>query len=362
LRDGSLRSLWPWWVAGALGFALTLVASSSPHSPLALLPIAAVLAGIAVASPIGEPRAGRGRPIPLKPLLAILPLGAALASSVRLQAKQLADLPVEVLDCARTLHAESRPGDRVLAADRQLGYHAGVETVEFPPVTTLTELAAYAREHGTRWLYYSRREAEAHPDFETLLDSTATYPGLAMRRATQPHPAVLFEIGPGFGASPGWYPNDTLASLHWTRAALALDPDNPQLLIQAGHLAWRLERFAEARRLLELAVRHDPNNIETLLFLGNALVIVGQESRARAVYARVDSLSPGNAQARIGLGGADFFEGQWQEAARIWRPVISQTNNPYMVRHMIHVYQNLGDQEAKAEAIAQLERLTGSQQ
>ena len=45
-------------------------------------------------------------------------------------------------------------------------------------------------------------EAEMRPGFSYLLDTTAKVPGLLPRAVTAHWPAVLYEIGPGFGRDP----------------------------------------------------------------------------------------------------------------------------------------------------------------
>ena len=112
---------------------------------LALLPCYATAAALLFASPRFALATARGPRLWLKPLLALVPLAFALAASARVQARVLDQLPVEVLEAARTLRELARPGDRVIARKGHVAFHAGVEPLPFPFASTLPELASYAR-------------------------------------------------------------------------------------------------------------------------------------------------------------------------------------------------------------------------
>ena len=114
----------------------------------------------------------------------------------------ISQLPTEVLEIAETLRARKAPGDRVIARKPHVAFHAGVEAAPFPFADSLPDLArGVAREHA-RWLFVSWPEVETRPAFWHLLDTTGVVPGLTPRRVTRPHPAVLYEVGPGFGTVP----------------------------------------------------------------------------------------------------------------------------------------------------------------
>src|SRR5439155_15948663 len=124
-RDGSLRALWPVWLAGAALFLTLVPVFYSERYGLALLPMYASLAGLFFASPVAALRWRRA--LWLKPALSAIPLGFAILASVRVQARVLDQLPTEVLTAAATLRKLARPGDRVIARKSHIAYHAGVE-------------------------------------------------------------------------------------------------------------------------------------------------------------------------------------------------------------------------------------------
>ena len=360
LADGTLRRLWPLAPAGALLFLALVPAFYSERYSLSLLPYYAAAAALCFASPRFALVLQRGPRPWLKPALALLPLAFALAATVRSQARVLDQLPVEVLDAARTLRSLARPGDRVIARKAHVAFHSGVAPVPFPFVGTLPELADYARSQGARWLYFSWPEAETRPEFWYLLDSTAAVPGLTRRWSSAPrHPAMLFEIGPAFGQAPAWAANDTLSTLHAARGQLAVDPSNPLALRSLGSVELARGRLAEARADYERAARRLPREVALQLAIGKVCVRLGDFAAGAAAFERAEALDPSNVDARIGRGYAALFAGRQQEAASIWRPVVAQTRDSDTLRGMIELYQAIGDRETEVRARATLARVEG---
>ena len=360
LADGTLRRLWPLAPAWALLFLALVPVFYSERYSLALLPYYAAAAALFFASPRFALVLRRGPRIWLKPAFALLPLAFALAITVRSQARVLDQLPVEVLDAARTLRSLARPGDRVIARKAHIAFHSGVEPVPFPFVSTLPELAAYARSQGARWLYFSWPEGETRPEFWYLLDSTAVVPGLTRRWVSVPrHPAMLFEIGPDFGRMPDWGSDNTLCLEHATNGMLAVDPSDPQALRLLGTIELSRGRLAQARADFERAAVRQPRDTLMQISLGKVCVRLGDFEAGAAAFERAEALDPSSADARIGHGWALLFARRPQEAAAAWRPVVALTRDSDTLRRMIELYQSLGDREAEAQARATLARTEG---
>jgi hypothetical protein len=350
------RRLWPLLVAWALLFLALVPVFHAERYSLALLPFYATAAALLFASPRFALVTARPR-LWLKPLLAIIPLYLAVSASVAVQARVLDQLPVEVLEAARTLRELARPGDRVIARKGHVAFHAGVEPVPFPFATTLPELASYARAKGARWLYFSWPEAETRPDFWHLLDTTGVVPGLTPRRVTERHPAVLYEIGPAFGEPPAWATDDTLRTLHNARAhAMVYTAD----LVPYGRFALAAGRPADARWAYERAALFEPRSVPLQLAIGMVCVRLGDHPAALAAFRRAGALDPANADATIGEGWALLLSGRLQEAAATWRPMIAKARDSDTLQRMIALYQALGDTGAEAEARAALARLQGA--
>jgi len=344
---GAFPRVWPLALAGVLGFLAFVPVFHSERYSLALLPFYAAAAAAFFASPrFALVLGGRWW---LKPLLAALPLAFAVAASVDLQRRILAQQPIETLEAAGTLRALARPGDRVIARKPHVAYHAGVGAVGFPFADNLGDLAAYARRQGARWLYFGFGEAEMRPALRRLLDTTGAVPGLTARRVTAPRPSVLYEIGPAFGQRPGWYDNDTLAALHDARAEALGSPGDPVALGRVGTIELLLGELAAARGHLERAADLSPNDPDILLSLGEVLLRLGDLRLAATAYARAEQVSPGNVQARIGRGWASLLAGREREAAELWRPVIAATRNGPTLERMLALYRSLDDRAAVAE-------------
>ncbi len=358
--DGTLRRLWPLWLSGTLAFLVLVPVFYSERYSLPLLPVYATLAAAAFSSPRFALAVGRGRALWLKALLFALPLALAAQTSARVQARVIDQLPVEVLESARALRAQARPGDRVITRKPHIAFHGGVESLPFPFTKTLPELAAYAREHRARWLFFSWPEAEMRPDYFFLLDTSAVVPGLTVRSVSPGHPAILYEIGPGFGAIPSWFSNDTLVAYYTSRARLKVNPREVRSLYTLGLIARARGQLDEARLQLELALRLSPNDLPTVLTLGDVYLRSNDASRAAQAYQRALALDPGNVTAQVGLGWAALVARQPADAAHLWRGVIDVTRDGATLRRMIELYRAVGDTAAETQARAALGRLDGT--
>jgi hypothetical protein len=293
----------------------------------------------------------------LKTTLVLLPLGASLVASVRLQARTIDQLPVEALETTRVLRSLARPGDRVMARKPHLAFHSGLAAEPFPFARTLQELADTAHRRHVRWLYFSWPEAETRPHFWYLLDTTAVVPGLTVRHATLPHPSVLYEIGPGFGTAPAWAANDTLVAWHSARARLMVNPADGRSLATLGAIERAHGNPRAARELLERAARLRPNDLEVHLALGEVSLTLGDAAAGEAAFSRALAIQPSNIDAQVGRGWASLVARQPQEAARRWRPLVAATDDPATLQRMSELFRALGDPQAAAAAEARLARM-----
>ena len=360
LRGGARRALAPLGLVWAFSFLALVPAFYSERYALALLPAYAAAAAWCFASPVAALGVGRPPRVRwLKPAVAVVPLASAAVASTGLQARAIDQLPVEALAAARTLAGERRPGDAVIARKPHVAFHAGVRALPIPFARTLPELARYARSQGARWLFFSWPEAETRPAFWYLLDTTAVVPGLAARAVSSGHPAVLYEIGPGFGAEPAWLADSLARDLHVMRARVAVSPDDPDLLFALAVAARRAERLPEARAALERLVTRRPGDVAGFLALGEVALAMEDAAAAEVAYARAAALDPANAEAQIGLGWASLVARRPEEAAARWRPVVEATRDPATLRRMMELFRALGDAAAAEAAARALERFGG---
>jgi tetratricopeptide (TPR) repeat protein len=358
-RDGTLRRLWPLLVVGALLFLTLVPIFYSERYGLPLIPIYATFAAAAFTSPILALAFGRAPRLWLKPALAALPLLLAVQNEVKATRRNLEQLPVEVLDCAETLRVLRRPGDGVICRKPQIAFHGGVAAVPFPFTRTLPELAEYARGQGARWLFMSWPEAEMRPAYWYLLDTTAVVPGLTIRRIGH-RPAILYEIGPEFGRPPDWWGNRTLTAWHVSRAKVWVNPADTGALLTLGTIEYERGQADSARVPLEQAVRYAPQLAPAWYMLGEIALSQNDGARARVCYEQVLAIDPSRTSARVQLGWAALVSRDAMGAARIWRPLIGQTNDPATLERMAQLFAAVGDRSGEAEARAALARMGGA--
>jgi tetratricopeptide (TPR) repeat protein len=357
--SGAWRGFWPLALAWALLFATLIPVFHAARYSLGLLPVYATLAGALFGLPAFALAAGRAPRVWGKPLLAAVPLFFAVQANVEAQRYNLRILPREVLVAAETLRELAAPGDRIIARKGHIGYYAGLEVVGFPFVDDLAGLAAYAKQNDARWLYMSWPEAWMRPQFWFLLDTTATVPGLTARRMTLDHPAVVYEIGPEFGTTPGWYANDTLRHWHIARAQLMVDGHNPDALFALGRIAHERGRLDEARPWLARLLENDPTHFGGLLIMGDVSMQQGDLETAARAFDRAMRIRPESVGARVGLGWVYLQSGRNEEAAELWRPVVASTPDPGTLQRMEMLFRALGDTETAERAAATLRALQG---
>jgi adenylate cyclase len=99
------------------------------------------------------------------------------------------------------------------------------------------------------------------------------------------------------------------------RKALALAPQDPALLAQAGNLALNRGELAPALDFYRRAVAADPVNSQARSYLGNCFVVARQYQEARAEYVRAIELNPVAPWYHAGLGSVYLQEGKLEEAA-----------------------------------------------
>src|SRR5581483_849701 len=99
------------------------------------------------------------------------------------------------------------------------------------------------------------------------------------------------------------------------RKALALAPQDPTLLMEAGNLAAARGEKTQGLEAVRRAVAFDPVNAQARAFLGAALSATGKLKEARAEYARMVELNPSAPFGHAGIGQTYLLEGKFEEAA-----------------------------------------------
>ncbi len=99
------------------------------------------------------------------------------------------------------------------------------------------------------------------------------------------------------------------------RKALALAPQDPALLMEAGNLAQARGETTQSLDLFRRAVALDPVNAQARAFLAGSLSVSGKQEEARTEYAREIELNPSAPNSHAGVGLTYLLEGKFEEAA-----------------------------------------------
>ena len=347
LLERPWRRLAPIGVFGAVLFASLLPVFYSDRYSLPLAPIYLALGAVAAASPRGA-LVVRPPGLALKHAVVLVAVALSARGTISAQRFIAGMAPVEVLEAGRALARVAVPGERVVSRKGHIGYYAGLEVVPFPRVDSLAALAAYCRERGAGYLYYSWYEGRLRPEFAYLLDTTAAIPGLSRIYYSERNPSVVYRIGPAFGTHPAWYGNDLLTGLHTSRALARVLPDSlaaPHWVL-LGALALDQGRAAEALEDAGRAARGRPRDPQGWALAGEALRALGRFPEARRAYESALELDPGELASRLGLGWVELTLGDPAAAARAWRPVAGRTRDPVTLRAMVGTFERQGDVEA----------------
>ncbi len=353
-RDGLHVRLRPLLLAMLLLFLTLVPAFHSERYSLALLPLWALLAAGVFASTRFAFVAGN---VWWKLLLLPAVVLPSLAASRAFTARVLSQLPVEVREAAEQVRPWVRPGDKVMARKPHFAWHAGLTPVPLPLADTLSQWADAARASGARWLYFSWPEAELRPRFEWLLDSTSAAPGLTVRAATAHWPALVYEIGPGFGDEPAWIGNDTLVAVHRARARVMINERDREPRVFLAMHEFSLGNHEVAQRYIDQMLRLVPDDPDMLMLAAENRLQLQDPAGALGYYQRFERLRPGTAEAQIGRGWVAAMAGDEPGAARLWAPLVASASDVNTLRRMGIAFARTGDTAKLAEVRQRLQAL-----
>ena len=355
LLGGAWRRQAPLALAWVFAFLALVPVFYSDRYSLAVLPFYLSAAALGVSTAPG--RGGVRAVISLAAAAVALWATWGLAQdSVRLQRSVARELPREVLETGRILKTLAPEGGRIIARKGHIGYYSGLDVVDFPRVDTLSALASHAHAAGAGYLYFSWVEAQLRPEFSYLLDTTATFPGLTRVHVTHRWPGVTYRIGPEFGTPPDWFADDTLRTVHTLRGMVRVQPDSmvwqPRMFLGVYELMHG--RPDAALSAADGIIRARPGEASGWLIRGEALYMMGRLDEALRAYETLLSFDGSNVAAAIGLGRVHVAAGRYEEAARIWRPLIDAAPAPEMLVEMVRLFEAIGDREAAERARGRL--------
>lgn len=140
--------------------------------------------------------------------------------------------------------------------------------------------------------------------------------------------------------------------------AVGLVEQDSRLLVQAGKLYQDLDRYEEARRLFEEAVRMEPEGARPRLFLGQFLLMLDSPGEALSQFREAARLEPELAGTHLACADAALRMGRLAEAEEAADRALAlepENADALQVRALIHL-QNSASADAPVKARELLER------
>jgi len=134
------------------------------------------------------------------------------------------------------------------------------------------------------------------------------------------------------------YQLDWLTATSMVKKALALDPNNPQALELAGHIAVATGTLAEAESDFRRAIEQDPLNLQYRRYLGRALYYEDRLADAESTLRRILELDPQAAVAHYELGRVLLARGDSSGALAAFK---AETGNEWNLFGLPLVYTAL---------------------
>jgi len=146
------------------------------------------------------------------------------------------------------------------------------------------------------------------------------------------------------------YDNDLVAAAGYDEQALALEPTNPDVLVEASRLLRALGRLEDAIALLQYVVARDPVNPRAHYNLGILYLYTGRLGESIASFQTTQSLSPGYASALSSMGYALLLQGDAEAA------LLAVQQDPSIWKQIVlpMVYHALGRTAESDAALAEL--------
>lgn len=142
------------------------------------------------------------------------------------------------------------------------------------------------------------------------------------------------------------------------QAAIRLAPGHPQVLLQLGNALSALGRYSEATHAFQQALRADPALMAAHYNLGNALRELGQPEAAATAYRAALKLNPRDADSHNNLGNVLRELGQLDRAIACYQEALRLKPDLHHARmHLLHQRQHVGDWGGLDAEIAQIRRI-----
>ncbi len=126
--------------------------------------------------------------------------------------------------------------------------------------------------------------------------------------------------------------------------ALAVKPDNPNLLLRYGEALTLKGRYSEAEMVLTEAARLAPQSPEVFVKLGNLYQVLNRPEEAEQAFARASQLNPNNVKMFLNLGTKHAQKNEYEQAEKLWLKAYSiNPKMPEVLVNLTMLYHMKGD-------------------
>jgi tetratricopeptide (TPR) repeat protein len=144
---------------------------------------------------------------------------------------------------------------------------------------------------------------------------------------------------------------DNAGSTRMFRAAVAANPNQPDVHFGLGYLLWTQKIYPEAATEFQAELANNPNHVQSMVYLADAEIQLNQPADARSTLEKAVRLDPAQPLAHLDLGILLSDAGDNEAALR--ELIVSEKLNPNDVNvhwRLGRLYRTMGKKdEAKAE-------------
>jgi tetratricopeptide (TPR) repeat protein len=138
------------------------------------------------------------------------------------------------------------------------------------------------------------------------------------------------------------------------RAAVQVNPKEPNVHFGLGYLLWKKGQHAEAAKEFQAELDNDPQHLQAMLYLADSEMQMNQPDEARTLLEKLLKVSADNAMAHRDLGIVYSDLDRKQEALREFQAAIKLAPNDVNAHWRLgRLYRSIG---MTAEAKAELEK------
>jgi tetratricopeptide (TPR) repeat protein len=144
---------------------------------------------------------------------------------------------------------------------------------------------------------------------------------------------------------------DTIGATREFRAAVAVNPKEPNVHFGLGYLLWTQGQTHEAAQEFQAELDNDPENIQATLYLADSEIQMNRMEDARPLLERVVKINPANPMGHLDLGIVYTDAGRNAEALRELKTAAAiEPGNVKAHWRMARLYRSMGKTaEANAE-------------